>query len=242
MSTRPTQRMKDHFIAIRAGVHKNPHLAAAVTKHGVDNIICEVILSGEKEFCYQTENTMRPAKSIGWNIAPGGYRGPGKKKGTTRVDEILAKKKPTASDIEYLNNRKEKLEEKTRQKELAVINRMKEPDFIGRAICQTCNKNFCAINYIRIGITHYRSRCDECGRKKKLAPRRANWIKSRYKKKATCDLCGFHSVYPSQLTVFHIDGSLENIDLTNLRTICLCCVEVVKRKQVTWKRGDLIVD
>lgn len=112
-----------------------------------------------------------------------------------------------------------------------------------RPICKDCNKNFCAINYIRAGITHYRSICDECGRKKKkLQPRKANWTKSGYKKKTTCDLCGFQSLFTSQITVFHIDGDLENINLTNLRSICLNCVEVVKKKEITWKRGDLKVD
>ena len=112
-----------------------------------------------------------------------------------------------------------------------------------RPICETCNKNVCAINYKRNGIYHYRSKCDECGRKKiKLTPRKPNWVKSGYKKKATCDLCGFKSQYASQLTVFHIDGDLENIHLSNLRTICLNCVEVVKRTEVKWRRGDLQVD
>jgi hypothetical protein len=112
-----------------------------------------------------------------------------------------------------------------------------------RPICKQCNKNYSAVNYIREGITHYRSICDECGRKKnKKKPRTANWERSGYKKKTTCDLCGFHSIYPTQLTVFHIDGNLENIQLSNLRTICLNCVEVVKKTQVTWRRGDLKVD
>jgi hypothetical protein len=44
------------------------------------------------------------------------------------------------------------------------------------------------------------------------------------------------------MTVFHIDGDLNNVMFSNLRTICLNCVEVVKRKEVTWKRGDLTVD
>jgi len=114
---------------------------------------------------------------------------------------------------------------------------------VKRPICNTCNKNYSAVNYIREGVTHYRSICDECGRKKnKLKPRKANWTNSGYKKKATCDLCGFRSLFSTQINVFHIDGNLENIQLTNLRSICLNCVEVVKKKEVTWRRGDLQVD
>ena len=112
-----------------------------------------------------------------------------------------------------------------------------------RPICPKCNKNYRAINYTRNGITHYRSICDDCGRKKnKEKPRKANWTTSGYKKKATCDLCGFKSLFPSQITVFHIDVDLENVVMSNLRSICLNCVEVVKKKEVTWKRGDLQVD
>jgi hypothetical protein len=112
-----------------------------------------------------------------------------------------------------------------------------------RPICQHCNKNYRAVNYVREGITHYRSKCDECGRKeKKKKPRIPSWQKAGYKKKATCDLCGFKGLFAGQFLVFYIDGNLENNDFTNLRTICLNCVEVVKRKNVTWKRGDLEVD
>jgi hypothetical protein len=109
-----------------------------------------------------------------------------------------------------------------------------------RPICNKCNKNYRAINYIREGITHYRSSCDECGRKKhKEKPRKASWTKNGYKKKAACDLCGFKSLFTTQITVFHIDGDLENASQNNLRSICLNCVEVVKKKEVNWKRGDL---
>ena len=112
-----------------------------------------------------------------------------------------------------------------------------------RPICKTCNKNHNAINYKRNGVTHYRSICDGCGRAKaKKKPRVFNWEKSGYKKKPHCDLCGFKSVYPSQTTVFHIDGDLTNVSFNNLRTICLNCVEVVRRREVNWKRGDLTVD
>jgi hypothetical protein len=112
-----------------------------------------------------------------------------------------------------------------------------------RPICPKCNKDFCAINYLKNGVYHYRSICNECGKKKpRKKPRTYNWQKSGYKKKATCDLCGFRSVYPSQILVYHINGDLTDINLSNLRSICLNCVEVVKRKEVTWKRGDLQVD
>lgn len=112
-----------------------------------------------------------------------------------------------------------------------------------RPICPKCNKQVCAINYLKNGIYHYRSICNECGKKKiRKKPRTFNWQKSGYKKKTICDLCGFRSVYPTQITVYHINGDLTDISLTNLKSICLNCIEVVKRKEVTWKRGDLQVD
>lgn len=116
-------------------------------------------------------------------------------------------------------------------------------DLSKRPICPECNKDRCAINYWRKGKPHFRKICDSCGKKKqKKKPALPNWTRSGYKKKPACDLCGFKSLYPSQMTVFHINGDLNNIALSNLRTICLNCVEVVKRKEVTWKRGDLQVD
>ncbi len=68
------------------------------------------------------------------------------------------------------------------------------------------------------------------------------WKRAGYKKKATCDLCGFRAEYGSQIMVYHIDGNLNNNDLFNLRSICLCCVETVKRRYLTWRPGDLQVD
>jgi len=112
-----------------------------------------------------------------------------------------------------------------------------------RPICKTCNKNYCAVNYKRDGETHYRSICDSCGKNKaKPKPKVFAWEKAGYKKKTICDLCGFRSLYPTQLTVFYIDGDLTNVKHSNMRTICLNCIEVVKRKEITWKRGDLLVD
>lgn len=112
-----------------------------------------------------------------------------------------------------------------------------------RPICKQCNRNFSAVNYIREGVTHYRSICDDCGRKKnKQRPRVPSWQAAGYKKKPHCDLCGFKSLFVTQMMIYYVDGNLDNTDFINLRTICLNCVEVVKRKNVNWKRGDLEVD
>lgn len=112
-----------------------------------------------------------------------------------------------------------------------------------RPFCQSCNKNYAANNYIKNGVRHYRSRCDYCIKRsrniKQASPR---WKLTGYKKKATCDLCGFRSVFASQIVVFHIDGNLDNCDLINLRSICLCCVETVRRRNLTWKIGDIEAD
>ena len=111
-----------------------------------------------------------------------------------------------------------------------------------RPICKTCNKNMCAVNYIKKGTRHYRSICDVCGKKRTKKRYVSLWEKAGYKKKASCDLCGFTHLYPTQMTVFHIDGNLTNVAFFNLRTICLNCVEIIKRKEPNWKKGDLTVD
>ena len=60
-----------------------------------------------------------------------------------------------------------------------------------RPICKECNKNYRAVNYIKKGITHYRSICDECGSKKpKAKTKQFTWQKAGYKKKTVCDCCG----------------------------------------------------
>jgi hypothetical protein len=114
---------------------------------------------------------------------------------------------------------------------------------MSRPICNVCNKNPCAANYYRNGVRHYRAKCEDCIRKNKnIKPKTPRWQTLGYTKKSSCDMCGFRRAYDSQMLVFHIDGNLNNNDLFNLRTICLNCVEVLKRKDTTWKQGDLEPD
>jgi len=82
-----------------------------------------------------------------------------------------------------------------------------------------------------------------CIRKnKKIKPQIARWQSVGYKKKPACDKCGFRAKYPAQLLVYHIDGNLNHCDLKNLKTVCLNCVEEIKRSDLPWKKGDLEPD
>ena len=112
-----------------------------------------------------------------------------------------------------------------------------------RHICKACNQRPVAVNYRREDTVYYRKTCDNCirrGRKEK-API-ARWQSAGYKKKTVCDRCGFRSRYASQLLVYHVDGRLTNTELSNLRTVCLNCVEEVRRQAVPWRPGDLQAD
>lgn len=112
-----------------------------------------------------------------------------------------------------------------------------------RPFCKICNKNPRAAAYYRNGKRYFRSRCSICiSANRQQIKAKPRWELKGYKKKTSCDICGFRSQYTSQITVWHIDGNLNNCELINLRSICLNCVEVIKRKQTTWKVGDLQVD
>lgn len=113
-----------------------------------------------------------------------------------------------------------------------------------RPICTTCKENPAAINYKQGEITHFRTQCAICIRKKKnLKPQPPAWLKSGYRKKSKCDKCGFiASNVKSQMRVYHVDGNLKNTDWTNLKTICLNCQAAIQDSKTTWKPADLIAD
>jgi len=112
-----------------------------------------------------------------------------------------------------------------------------------RPICKACNQRPCAVNYNKEDVTHYRSRCETCQRKRRgIKPREPRWKSAGYKKKPTCDRCGFRARLTSQLLVYHIDGDLNNATLRNLRTVCRNCVEEIAKTEITWRSGDLEPD
>ena len=112
-----------------------------------------------------------------------------------------------------------------------------------RPTCKACNQRPVAVNYRREDAVYYRKTCDNCirrGRKEKAPV--ARWQSAGYKKKTACDRCGFRSRYASQLLVYHVDGRLTNTELSNLRTVCLNCVEEVKRLDIPWVPNQLQAD
>lgn len=112
-----------------------------------------------------------------------------------------------------------------------------------RPVCQACNQRPCAVNYYKDGIAHYRKRCETCQRKGKgIKAREPRWKTAGYKKKPTCDRCGFKAKHTSQLLVLHVDSNLNNCELRNLKTVCLNCVADLKRTDSTWRPGDLEPD
>ena len=112
-----------------------------------------------------------------------------------------------------------------------------------RPICPACNQRPRAINCYRDDQVYYRSRCEYCIKKgRRIKTPEPRWKTSGYKKKPTCDRCGFRGKYAAQLLVYHVDGNLNNTGLRNLKTICLNCVEEVKRTDLPWRPGDLTPD
>jgi len=112
-----------------------------------------------------------------------------------------------------------------------------------RPLCEACNRNLAAVNYIKEDIVHYRTRCDSCIRKKRnKKSTKPRWTLQGYKKKLVCDRCSFRAMSNQQMLVYHLDGNLNNCGLNNLKTVCLnCSIEVIKL-ELPWKVGDLEED
>ena len=109
-----------------------------------------------------------------------------------------------------------------------------------RDLCNKCKKRPVAINYYKAGKAFYRSVCDHCSRDSKEGI--PLWQKSGYKKKATCDKCGFTSKYQEQFDIFYIDGKPNNCKYSNLKTVCVNCQRILHKLKLPWRQGDLTPD
>jgi len=112
-----------------------------------------------------------------------------------------------------------------------------------RPLCTVCRVNLRAVAYHKYGRIYYRSKCNNCiKRGKKIKTATPRWFLAGYKKKATCDRCGFKSKHHTQLLVYHIDGNQNNCDNLNLKTLCLNCTAEINRLELPWRPGDISPD
>lgn len=117
-----TKRFAMHMKECASGVHPNTHLIHAYNKYGAASMLVDEIFSGDEKECYLRENELRNTAKIGWNVAPGGHRGPGRIKGSIAQQKVTAnnllKKKQrderiasgnlTAEDIIFLAKKEER--------------------------------------------------------------------------------------------------------------------------------------
>jgi len=85
-----------HQWAFKQNRHDNPILVNAVNKYGWDNLVKEVVLVSDEEYCYDIESKLRPSENIGWNINIGGTRPPvTKPRGPDYVSPLKGVPRPT---------------------------------------------------------------------------------------------------------------------------------------------------
>lgn len=126
------ERINQHFDEINKKVHKNKHLIYAVEKYKQQNLLVDILFTDNEDVCYLKESEFRPTKDIGWNISPGGHKGPGRPKGQPLSKTAIEKAKETRQqrkerilsgnltddDILFLDRQKER-QLKTQKKHLA---------------------------------------------------------------------------------------------------------------------------
>jgi len=206
-------------------------------------------------FVYETTNNLNGKKYIGSHIGDSKdiYWGSGvdfkKDFNQLGAEHFTRKILAFASDIESLRESEEKfLTEVDAKNNTLYYNRTNSASGVSkkesiRTDCPVCKERPVAINCIKNGTTYYRKLCDICTRLGKSVKHTPGWALSGYKKKHSCEKCGFKSKLPSkQITVFHIDGNLKNNNWVNLRSVCLNCRAEIMNSPTSWKEAPIVPD
>lgn len=139
VSNNVQRRWSDH-----AWKAQNAHLANAIAKYGWDNLVKEVVLIGETDYCLEIESRLRPSDSIGWNIVAGGGLPPSSKgkvfgamSNETKAKISLAKKghrhKPEIEQLVTQNLVKYGKATQFKKGEIPLVNKIEHT-------CQHCGK------------------------------------------------------------------------------------------------------
>jgi len=110
-----------------------------------------------------------------------------------------------------------------------------------RPLC-ACGQRPVAINYYKKGKPFYRSKCESCTRHGRPHHGMPKWQQAGYTMKNNCDKCGFKSRHKEQFSVYYIDGNLNNVRFSNLKTVCSNCSKILYKEGIKWKQGDLVPD
>jgi len=117
------QRMSAHKSCAKTG--KEQTLYNAIRKYGWDNLVKEVILVSNENYCLEIEKKLRPVPRIGWNIAIGGGEITGAHlKGVKQSEQHLAnRKKALAGRVSGMKGKthSQEAKEKTRQANLGKV-------------------------------------------------------------------------------------------------------------------------
>ena len=110
-----------------------------------------------------------------------------------------------------------------------------------RPLC-VCGLRPAALNYKKNNKTFYRQKCETCTKHGGTGHGIPKWKRVGYNMKDYCEKCNFNSSHKEQFNVFHIDGSLDNCQFNNLKTVCANCQRIMQKEGVRWKQGDLLPD
>ncbi len=114
VSNKPKERWRHHCTK-----PSNLHMKNAIAKYGWDNLVKEVILISDKDYCLEIEKKLRPTDYIGWNATFGGGFPPKAKKGMGKGRKLSDETKAKIAEAGKKRVWSDETREKIRQASLA---------------------------------------------------------------------------------------------------------------------------
>lgn len=93
ISSKPKLRWNHHF-----SKPTNSHMKNAINKYGWDNLVKQVVLIADNDYCLDIEKKLRPVDFIGWNQTAGGGMPPRPKKGMGKGRFVSAETRKKLSE------------------------------------------------------------------------------------------------------------------------------------------------
>ena len=114
VSNKPRERWNHHF-----SQPTNAHMKHAIAKYGWQNLVKEIVLVSDTEYCLDIEKKLRPTCFIGWNATFGGGIPPKPKKGMGKGNRLSEATKQKLSEAGKGKKFTMEAREKIRQASLA---------------------------------------------------------------------------------------------------------------------------